>query len=348
MGPPGVAGSLASGRVVGVTAEWAIDALLLSVEVGHTDSDVVYRENKLELHRYEPEERRHETPALVVYALVNRPYILDLQPDRSVVRRLLEAGFVVYLIDWGAPSRLDQSLSMVDYVDRYLDNCVAAACADAGSDDTHILGYCMGGTLSVVYAATHPARVRTLTLLTTPVAFDGDAGVLELWASHVDPEVVVETLGNVPAELLAVAFAMLDPVENLVTKYVRLSENLDDDAFVADFARMERWIWDGVDVAGQVYREFVDEFYRHNRLLAGEYRLGDRRVDLADIEMPVQQVVGEHDHIVPPASSRPLNHAIGSDDERFVEFPAGHIGVSVSSRAHETLWPDVCSWLADR
>jgi len=323
-------------------------AKLLAAEVGHTDSEVVYTENKLELHRYEPDERRHETPVFVVYALVNRPSILDLQPDRSVVRRLLEAGFVVYLIDWGDPSRLDQSLTMADYVSRYTHNCVGAACEDADVEAVHLLGYCMGGTMSIAYAATHPDRVRTLSLLTTPVAFDDTGGVLELWASYLDPDVVVDALGNVPAEVLATTFAMLDPVDNVVGKYVRLYENIEDDDFVEMFARMEQWVWDGVDVAGGTYREFVGDLYHNNRLVEGTYRLGDQRVDLATIDVPLQQIVGEYDHIVPPESSRPLNDLVASEDERFLEFPAGHIGVSVSSRAHEELWPDVCSWLAER
>jgi polyhydroxyalkanoate synthase len=321
---------------------------LVTAGVGHTDSEAVYRENNLELHRYEPGEKRHETPILVVYALVNRPYILDLQPDRSVVRRLLEAGFEVYLIDWGDPSRLDRSLTMADYVNRYLDNCVDVVCEEAGVEAAHVLGYCMGGTMALVYAATHPGRVRTLTLMATPVALDGTGGVLERWATHFDPETLVGALGNVPAELLAFEFAMMDPVENYVTKYVRLYENIEDDEFVENFARMERWIWDGVDVAGETFREFVTEIYRENSLVEGEYHLGEERVDIGAVEMPVQQVVGEYDHIVPPESSKPLNDAVGTDDERIVEFDAGHIGISVSSGAHEELWPDVCAWLAER
>ncbi len=321
---------------------------LLTAEVGHTDSEVRYRENKLELHRYEPEKRRHRTPILIVYALVNRPYILDLQPDRSVVRRLLEAGFEVYMIDWGEPSLLDQSLTMDDYVNRYVDNCVDAVCDEAGVDAVHVLGYCMGGTMSIMYAATHPDRVRTLTLMATPVSLEGNGGVLEQWATYFDPDTVVEARGNVPAELLAYVFSLMDPVDNYVGKYVRLYENIEDDEFVENFSRMEQWIWDGVDVAGEAFREFVTEVYRDNRLIQGEYHLGDERIDLADIAMPVQQIVGEYDHIVPPESSTPLNDEIGGDDERIVEFSAGHIGVSVSSSAHEELWPDVSAWLAER
>jgi polyhydroxyalkanoate synthase len=321
---------------------------LLTADVAHTDSEVVYEENKLELHRYDPGERAHGTPILIVYALVNRPYILDLQPDRSVIRRLLDAGFEVYLIRWGEPSRLDTSLGLADYVCRYMDNCVDAVCEEAGVEDVHLLGYCMGGTMSIMYTALFEERVRTLGLMATPIAFEGTGGILERWAAHHDPKVAVETYGNLPAELLAVEFSMMEPVENYVTKYIRLYENIEDEAFVENFARMEQWIWDGVDVAGEAYREFVSEVYKQNQLVEDEVALDGRRVVLGDIEVPVLQIVGQYDHIVPAESSTPFNDLVGSEDERLIEFPAGHVGISVSSKAHDRLWPDVCEWYGDR
>jgi len=332
------------------TADVGMERLvtLLTAEVGATPSEVVYGENKLELHRYEPETVEHGTPIFVVYALVNRPYILDLQPDRSVVRRLLEAGFEVYLVDWGEPSRLDSSLGLADYVCRYVDNCVDAICEESGVDDVHLLGYCMGGTLSVMYTALFEERVRTLGLMATPVVLDDTGGILERWARHYDPAVTAETFGNLPAELLALEFALMDPVENTLGKYVTLLENIDDEEFLATFARMEQWIWDGVDVAGEAFREFVTEVYLRNNLIEGGVTLGGDRVDVAAIDVPLLQVVGTHDHIVPPESSKPLNERVASEDERIVEFDAGHIGVSVSSRAHDELWPEVRAWYAER
>jgi len=321
---------------------------LLTAEVGHTPSRVVYEENTLELHHYEPEKRRHETPILVVYALVNRPYILDLQPDRSVVRRLLEGGFDVYLLDWGEPTRLDASLDMGDYAGRYLDNVLDATCEHAGAEAVHLLGYCMGGTMALMHTALGGERVRTLGLMATPVAFEGTGGILERWATHFDPEVAVETLGNMPAELLSAEFSLMDPVDQYLTKYVQLYENIEDDAFVENFARMERWIWDGVDVAGAAFAEFVGEVYKDNTLVAGEYDLDGRPVHLEDVEVPLLTVVGEYDHIVPADSSRPVVDLVGSDDTRLVEFPRGHIGISVSGKAHDQLWPEVCEWYAAR
>jgi polyhydroxyalkanoate synthase len=321
------------------------------VEVGATPSDVVYRENKLELHQYEARtDEQYDVPILVVYALINRPYILDLQPNRSVVRTLLEEGFDVYLVDWGEPSRLDAGLRLSDYVERYVDNCVDVVRERSGQDAVNLLGYCMGGTMSAIYAALYPEKVRNLGLLAAGLCFDDTGGLLELWGdeSHYDPGAVSEAYGNVPSEFLDAGFALMDPVDNYLTKYVRLYDSLENDDLVENFARMERWLADGIDVAGETYREFIESVYQENRLASGEMTLDGRPVDLDRIDMPVLQIVGEYDHLIPPEASVPFNDLVGSDDTEVVEFATGHIGLSVSSRSHDTLWPQVCAWFAER
>jgi len=326
---------------------------MAEVEVGETPSEVVYRENKLELHHYEPlvpEEERHDVPLLFVYALINRPYILDLQPNRSVIRRMLEAGFDVYMIDWGEPSDLDTALSLHDYVNRYIDNCVDEVCDRSGQDSINVLGYCMGGTMSVMYAALHPEKVRNLGLMAAGLCFDGTGGILEMWGDEefFSPGAITETFGNVPAEFLDVGFALMDPVHNYVTKYGNLYDNIEDDDFVENFARMERWLNDPIDVAGTAYREFLEDVYQENKLYRNELTLNGERVDLGDITMPVLQVIGEYDHLIPPAASKPFNEKVASDDTEIMEFSTGHIGLSVSSSTHEHLWPDVAEWFAER
>ncbi|SDZ84568.1 polyhydroxyalkanoate synthase [Haloplanus vescus] len=326
---------------------------MADVEVGETPSDVVYRENKLELLHYEPlvpEEERHDVPILFVYALINRPYILDLQPDRSVVRRLLEAGFDVYLIDWGEPSQLDTSLSLHDYVNRYIDNCVDEVRERSGQDAINLLGYCMGGTMSVMYAALNPEKVRNLGLMAAGLCFDDTGGILELWGDEdvFNPRAIAETFGNVPAEFLDVGFALMDPVHNYVTKYGNLYDNIDDDEFVENFARMEKWLNDPIDVAGAAYCEFLEDIYQENKLYRNELELNGERVDLDAITMPVIQVIGEYDHLIPPEASKPFNEQVASDDTEIMEFSTGHIGLSVSGSSHENLWPAVAEWFAER
>jgi len=329
---------------------------MTEVDVGETPADVIYSENKLDLLRYDAEaagiepEADHETPILIVYALINRPYILDLQPERSVVRRLLEAGFSVYLIDWGEPSQLDASLTLEDYVERYIDNCVDAVRKDAGVDSVNLLGYCMGGTMSAMYTALHGEKVKNLGMMAAGLCFAGEGGVLELWGGedHFDPGTVADTFGTVPAEFFEVGFDLMDPVQNTVSKYVRLYDNVEDDDFVENFARMETWLNDGIDMAGATYEQFIEDIYQENKLYENELYLGDQHVDVRGIEAPTLQIVAEYDHLVPPGASTPFNDVVASDDTEVMNVSAGHIGLSVSSRAHETLWPDVCDWFAER
>jgi polyhydroxyalkanoate synthase len=340
------------------TADAAPEGLetMASVEVGQTPSDVVYEENKLKLLKYDAEaagiepEETHDVPILIVYALINRPYILDLQPDRSVVRRLLEAGFDVYLIDWGEPSMLDQSLTLDDYVNRYIDNCVDVVADEAGLDTINLLGYCMGGTMSVMYAALHPEKVRNLGLMAAGLCFSGTGGILEEWGDdeYYSPRDVTGAFGNVPAEFLDVGFALMDPVNNYVSKYTTLYDNLGDDDFVQNFARMERWLSDGIDLAGSTYVQFLEDVYQQNKLYENELELDGKRVDLGEITMPVLQIIGQYDHLIPPEASRPFNDAIPSDDATLMEESTGHIGLSVSSKSHANLWPNVAEWFAER
>ncbi len=324
---------------------------LSAVEVGETPSEVVYSENKLELLHYESQtEEQHGVPILIVYALINKPFILDLQPDRSVVRRLLEAGHDVYLIDWNEPSRLDQHLTINDYVERYIDNCVDVVRERSGQDSINILGYCMGGTFTAMYAALFPEKVRTLGLMAAGLCFDDTGGVLELWGDdeYYDPRDVPGAFGNMPAEMLDVGFALMDPVANYVSKYVRFFDNVENDDFVENFARMERWLDEGIDVAGDTYVQFLEDIYQDNKLYNNELYLDGKHIDLSNIDMPVLQIMGEYDHLIPAESSKPFNEVIGSDDTEIIEYPTGHIGLAVSGSSHRDVWPRVAEWYLER
>ena len=324
---------------------------LMNVDVGETPSDAVYTENKLELLHYEAQtDEQHGVPILIVYALINKPFILDLQPDRSVIRRLLEAGHDVYMIDWNEPSKLDQYLTLDDYVNRYMDNCVDVVRERSGQDAINVLGYCMGGTMSTMYAAHHPEKVRNLGLMAAGLCFDGTGGVLEEWGDeqYYSPRDVTETFGNAPSEMLDVGFALMDPVANYVSKYVRLYDNIENDDFVENFGRMERWLSEGIDVAGAAYAQFLEDIYQDNKLYNNELYLDGKHVDLNEIDMPVVQITGEYDHLVPSEASKPFNEVIASEDVTTLEQSTGHIGLSVSGSSHAELWPEVCEWFAER
>ncbi len=329
---------------------------IANIDVGETPSEVVYSENKLELLHYDAEaagievDETHDVPILIVYALINRPYILDLQPNRSVVRRLLENGFDVYLIDWHEPSQLDAGLTLEDYVDRYIDNCTDVVLDRSDRDDLNLLGYCMGGTMAAMYATLHPDKVKNLGLMAASLCFDATGGVLEQWGSeeYYSPATVAETFGTIPAEFFDIGFALMDPVQNTVTKYANLFDHLEDEDFVENFARMEHWLSDGIDMAGATYQQFLEDIYQDNQLYQNEMYLGDQHVDITNLDMPVLQIVAHYDHLVPPEASKPFTEVIPSEDTTIIEGQTGHIGLSVSSRSHDELWPEVCAWFADR
>lgn len=328
--------------------------LLLSppkVEVGTAPSEVVYQDGKMRLLHYAPMvQKPHKVPLLVIYALINKPYILDLQPDRSVIRGLLKQGFDVYMIDWGTPTEVDMFLTLDDYINWYTNDAVDFIRQRHGLDSISILGYCMGGTLSVMFTAIYPEKVKNLILMAAPLDFEADQGLLKLWSKkeYFDPDKLVDIIGNVPGEFLNFGFLLLDPVNNLYSKYLKFIDRVDDEEFVKMFFRMEKWINDGIPVAGEAYREFIKKCYQQNLLVKSELTLNGKSVDLNKITMPLLSLVAQYDHLVPPESSMSFNDLVPSKDKEMMVFPTGHIGLSVSSATRAKLWPRVATWLRER
>ncbi|MEM9185075.1 MAG: alpha/beta fold hydrolase [Planctomycetota bacterium] len=313
-----------------------------------TPADVVFRGEAFAVKRFRSDSpRAFAEPVLICFSLINRPYILDLNQRVSVVRRLLEAGFDVYLIDWNAPTDADRGLGLDDYARRYLGQAVEAVCSHAGCDRLHLLGYCLGGTLSVIYGSLRPGRLRSLTLLAAPIDFSGDRSLLNLWArqEYFDADGLVAAFGNCPGFFLRSCFQLMKPAANLIEKHLRLAENLDKPAYCENFMAMERWSHDSVPVAGRVFLECVKLLYRENRLAEGTLRLGGAGVDLKQIDCPLLLLVGTKDHLVPVVATRPVERLVSSDEVRTLEADVGHIGLVVSTKAHRGLWPEAAAWL---
>ena len=328
-------------------------ALELACETkgGVTPYDVVLEEGTLRLLRYRRETpATHSEPVLFCYALINRHYILDLQPDKSVVSRYLERGFDVYMIDWGIPSDDDRRLTLRDYVCGFLARVVDFVLQAHERNDLHLLGYCMGGTISTMFAALHPEKVRSLTLMAAPLDFAVQGSLLNLWtrAEHFDVDAFVDALGNCPASFLQNCFLLMKPVQNLLEKHVSLFDQLDDERFVANYFAMEYWVNDNIPVAGETFREFVKNLYQKNELVLGRLHLGDRRVDLERISCPLLVLTAKHDHLVVPSSTEGVVSRVGSRDITKMSIDAGHVGLVVGGKAHKAFWPKATAWLSER
>jgi polyhydroxyalkanoate synthase len=319
------------------------------VEVGVTPKEAVYREDKLVLYRYKPTvDKPAKTPLLIVYALVNRPYMTDLQEDRSIVRNLLDHGEDVYLIDWGYPDGADRFLDLNDYINRYIHHCVQHICKAHGLRKINLLGICQGGTFSLCYTALHAERVANLVTMVTPVDFHTSRNVLSDWARELDVDLLVDTVGNVPGELLNWSFLSLKPFRLTGQKYADMTDILDDPKKLRNFLRMEKWIFDSPDQAGEAFREFIKYFYQQNRLVTGGLEIGGRGVSLKQVTVPVLNVYATEDHLVPPESSIALEQHVGTRDYTAIAFPGGHIGIYVSGRSQKEVPPAIASWLQER
>jgi len=274
--------------------------------------------------------------------------MMDLQEDRSLIRGLLDAGLDVYLIDWGYPDAGDRHLSLADYVLRYIAHCVDHLRERHQQDSINLLGVCQGGALSLCFTALHPGKVRNLVTMVTPVDFHTPDNVLTHLIRHVDVDLLVDTLGNLPGQLLNFTFLSLSPFRLAGQKYVDLVDILDDVQALQNFLRMEKWIFDSPDQAGEAFRQFAKDFFQQNKLVKGEVVVGGQRVDLRDVTMPVLNVYASQDHLVPPAASKALAGCCGSRDYSELSFKGGHIGIYVSGRAQREVPPAIAAWVLAR
>jgi polyhydroxyalkanoate synthase len=327
------------------------------VQIGLTPKEEVHREDKLVLYHYKPfVEQPFRTPLLIVYALVNRPYMVDLQENRSLVRNLLALGLDVYLIDWGYPTRADRWLTLDDYINGYIDRCVDVISERHGGDPINLLGICQGGVFSLCYTALHPEKICNLVTMVAPVNFHVESGaVLNTWTCApsggppgINADLMIAALGNVPGEFMNFGFLMLKPFELGFQKYLDALSVMGSEDKLLNFLRMEKWIFDSPDQAGETWRQFIKMFYQENGLILGTAEIGGQRVDLREITNPVLNIYAEQDHLVPPESSQALGDYVGTDDYTVISFPVGHIGMYVSGKVQQALAPAIAEWLKKR
>jgi polyhydroxyalkanoate synthase len=322
---------------------------LPEVEIATTPKTEVYAEDKLRLFHYDRDtDAQVKTPVLIVYALVNTYKMLDLQPDRSYIKNLLNLGLDVYLIDWGTPSKGDRYLNMDDYINGYINNCVDVIRKKHKAEKINIISICQGGTFSVIYTALHQNKIKNLITQVTPIDFSTNDGLLFRWAKDMNFDKLVEGYdGLIPGDFLNEGFNMLKPTQQF-QKQQTLVNVLDDKDKLLNFLRMEKWIVESPAQAGECYRQFMKDLYQKNLLVKNELVVGGKKVNLKNIICPVLNVYATQDHLVPPAASIPLCDNIASTDKETYSFAGGHIGVFVGGKSQKELAPAVANFLKKR
>jgi|TARA_B100002003_G_scaffold251034_1_gene292726 polyhydroxyalkanoate synthase len=319
------------------------------VDIAISPKDLVFQEDTMKLYHFRPKKKGIcSVPMLITYALVNRETMMDLEEGRSLISNLLDRGLDIYIIVWGYPKRIDRYVTLDDYIEIYMDDCVEYIRKARGLEKINLMGVCQGGTFSTIYTALHPEKIRNLITMVTPIDFDTDDGLLNIWSRNMDVDLMVDTLGNIPGDFMNLGFMMLKPFQLMMDKYIGFVDGAKDTARIESFLRMEKWIFDSPDQAGEAFRKFLNELFKKNNLIKGELEIGGKKVDLKKIHMPLLNIYAEQDHLVPPSSSKPLGDLVSSKDVTTKSFPVGHIGMYVSSKSQKELSPTIADWITQR
>lgn len=280
---------------------------------------------------------------LVVPSLINRAYILDLTERFSLLRWLADQGFRPYLVDWGGPGVEERRFSLTDYVAGRLEAALDAVIAIDGRAPL-VIGYCMGGLLALALAQRRQDDMAGLALMATPWDFHAEQALQgRLAAAGMPPiEPLMETLGELPVDLIQGLFTALDP-QLVLRKFLAFSRLDGDSAAARDFVALEDWLNDGIPLAAPVARECIAGWYGENTTMQGRWRIAGRTVDPGALALPCLCLIPSQDRIVPPASAKALAAAIPGAET--LTPPAGHVGMVVSARAERQVWTPLAHWL---
>ncbi len=327
------------------------------IAIAETPADVVFEIDKVRLLRYKPlaKVRADIPPMIICYGLFGRQTMIDLQEDRSMVRNLLMEGIDLYVVDWGNPTRADQFLNFDDYVELYLGSCVEHVCKVNGNKPVNIFGICEGGTFATMLAAFRPELFAGLALAITPIDFHGDQenfwrgeGFLNSWIGNLskdDVNLVIDTHGMLPGEMTGAIFSSLTPITSMTKYNIGLARMEGNEPMMLNFLRMEKWIADRPDHPGEAARQWLNDLYRENLLVKGEFELCGKKLDLAEIACPVLNIYAEQDHIIPVSCSKALAKFVPSKNYEEIGFPGGHVGVFVSRKAQGVVAGGLVDWL---
>jgi polyhydroxyalkanoate synthase len=315
--------------------------------LGSTPKDILHVRGTMNLYHYRPLAGEiYRVPILIVMATTNRGYIFDMVPGQSFIEFLIKRGYDVYLLDWTAPKPEEKRLRMEDYVLDFIPDCVRRVQQDSGETDVSVIGYCFGGVLSLLYGSIfNDGPMKNLICFTTPIDFRE----MKLFANfsdrrYFDVDRLVDSVGNIPPEMISSSFDMLRPVSRVVGQ-VQLWEKIWDDEYVKSYRMFDRWATDILPLAGEYFRDITkDLMWEFN----GTMSVAGRPADISKIKVPILHAVAEHDHIAPYDAAKHLIAKVGSTDKEEVMLKGGHVSLIAGANAIKRLWPKLDNWLDDR
>lgn len=319
-------------------------------QVGQTPKELVWTKNKAKLYRYQPNKQKtNNVPILMVYALINKPYILDLYPGNSLIEHLTNKGHDVYLLDWGVAGYEDRHMKLEDYIVDYIPRAAKKVLKTSNAKELTMFGYCMGGTMTAIFTALYNKKlpIKNLVLMTSPIDF-ADAGYYTHWLNKETFQLdkMVDVMGNIPFEMIDYGNKLLSPISNTVGSYVSLADRIDNDNAVLTWKLMQKWLNDGVPFPGESYRQWISDFYQDNKLVNDELEIRGEKVLLSNIKANLLNICAMRDNIVQPAQISALNKKVSSKVNVLHEVQTGHVSVTTGSRAVREIHPYIEQWIS--
>lgn len=324
-------------------------AHLKSLDVGLTPREEIYTDQLLTLYRYTPVTELHcSTPLLIVPSLFNRPYLFDLQPNRSFIHGLLEQGIDLYLIDWGNPQRSDRFIDCNDYITGFMRRAIRFITAHTHFSQINLMGDCLGGIFSLAFAALYPERVQNLVLCNTPINFQQSDNKLVNLLKYIQVDAMVESYGNIPGEMIASFTAAINPFRAVGKRLLEFLDHLDKREETLFFLRMNKWFHDSPNLAGETFRNLITDLFQRNLLIQNQWKLGTEKVNLENIAAPLLNIHALRNTIIPPASSALLEKATQSKDYTALSPDCGHAGLFVVKKEEQAIPRQISEWLIKR
>ncbi len=286
---------------------------------------------------------------LIVAAPIKRPYIWDLVPAVSAVRRCLDAGLCVFLLEWLPASEKTCNVGIAGCVEA-ISAALEAIAAEAENRRPVIMGHSLGGMLAAIHAACAAETIGGLVLLDAPLCFGAGEGRFRDALIALAPASMPDS-NPYPGSMLSHASAAASPATFIWSRYADAILSAADPGASDIHLRVERWALDEVALPGTLVREIVELLYRDNGFCRGILSVEGRTIGLQSLSAPTLAVINTADSVAPLDSVIPVGKALGAEKFRIIKYPGErgvclqHLGILVGRHAHAQIWPRIIDWI---
>jgi polyhydroxyalkanoate synthase len=322
-----------------------------------TQFDLVFSRAGLRLRHYTGHAANNDAkagpPLLIVPSPIKRPYIWDLAPERSVVRKAIAHGLDVYMVEWTETEQENLCPSLADYAGPMIEDCIGFITAHTGHSKVFLTGHSLGGIFTALFGAYRPELLQALVLIDVPLHFNEATGAFgKMLEKEGAAEELLATANDVPGSLLSMISANAAPSTFYTSRYLDRLASLPSHDLTRTHWRVERWTMDEFPMSRALFIDVVEKLYRGNEFMLGAMKIGDTPLHPKNISTPLLSVYQSSD-IIPADSALAFFDAAGSADKELLPYSGDtgvalqHVGPLVGDSAHRDIWPRIFSRLEE-